>query len=87
MTSSARSRGVSSICAAEADFALQTAANIQAERITMATFSLHAQELPDTRSPRNGFAQLVSGLKTVFDLFAEADRLGGQARQRYPFAD
>jgi hypothetical protein len=53
----------------------------------MSTFSLHGPELPDARLPRSGLAQLVFGLKTVFDLFAEADRLGGQARQRYPFAD
>lgn len=85
MTSSARSRGVSSIRAADAGFALQTAANIQTER--MWTFSFQAEGLPDVPSPRNGLAQLVSGLKTVLDLLAEADRLGGQARQRYPFAD
>jgi hypothetical protein len=53
----------------------------------MATFSLLGSKLPDAPSRRNSFAQLVFGLKTVFDLFAEADRLGGQARQRYPFAD
>jgi hypothetical protein len=54
----------------------------------MLTFSLDASELPDARSPRNGLAHhLVSGLKSVFDLFAEADRLGGEARQCYPFAD
>jgi hypothetical protein len=53
----------------------------------MSTFSLDASELPDARSPRSGLAQLVSGVKAVFDLFAEANRLGGQARQRYPFAD
>ena len=53
----------------------------------MSTFSLLGPELPDAPSPRSGLAQLVSGLKSVFDLFAEADRLGAQARQRYPFAD
>jgi hypothetical protein len=53
----------------------------------MATFSLLGPELPDAPSPRSGLAQLVSGLKTVLDLFAEVDRLGGEARQRYPFAD
>lgn len=66
---------------------MQTAANIDAQGITMSTFSLLGPELPDAPSPRSGLAQLVSGLKSVFDLFAEADRLGGQARQRYPFAD
>jgi hypothetical protein len=53
----------------------------------MPTFSLHARQLPNPRSSRAGLSQLVSGLKSVLDLFAEVDRQGGEARQRYPFAD
>lgn len=53
----------------------------------MPTLSLYDPQLSDARSPRNGLAQLVAGLKTVLDVLAEVDRLGGQARQRYPVAD
>jgi len=51
----------------------------------MTNFSF--QQLPNTRAPRTGLAQLVSGLKSMLDLFAEVDRQVGEARQRYPFAD
>jgi hypothetical protein len=53
----------------------------------MPTFSFDASQLPDARAPRSSLAQLVSGLKSVLDLFAEVDRQVGEARQRYPFAD
>ncbi len=50
----------------------------------MSTLPIRAAMAP---LPVLGFAQLVSGLRTILDLLTEAECLASKARQRYPFAD
>ena len=53
----------------------------------MSTLPIRAPHIAETRWPLPGLAQFVSGLKSALDLLAEVDRLVGEARERYPFAD
>jgi hypothetical protein len=55
--------------------------------LLMPTLPIRAPHAPDARLLVPGFTQVVAGFKAMLDIFAEADRMVWQARERYPLAD
>jgi hypothetical protein len=53
----------------------------------MSTLPIRASHGPQLWGPRPRFARFVSFIAAVQDLLAEADRMAGAARERYPLAD
>ena len=53
----------------------------------MSTLPIHAPHIPQVRLLLPSFARLASFVEAALDVFAEADRLAGAARARYPTAD
>jgi hypothetical protein len=53
----------------------------------MSTFAVRAPHAPKLASPLRGLARAASVALMLIDVFADAQRLAYEAKQRYPFIE